>query len=73
MIVQDEPLLVDIKQGHAIPVIVTSEPVGSFRWLIALGIAILGLLLIIMLPMPSIYHQLFWAIALLTIVIAVKR
>ncbi len=73
-IIQDEPLLVDIKSGHAIPVVVTSEPEeGSILWLVASGIAIAGLLLIIFLPMPSINHQIFWAIALLNIVVAVKR
>lgn len=74
VIVQDEPLLVDMKKGHAMPVIVTSEPEeSSLLWFIALSLAILGLFLIIFMPMPSINHQIFWAIALLTIVVAVKR
>ena len=44
------------------------------RWLLALGVAIVGACLItIGIGSDTVYHQIFWAIILLTLVVAIKR
>ena len=73
---EEPPLPVTIQQLRALDVHVNSDSSKVFHdnaWLIALGVAIVGLLLIILFVGPTVNQQIFWVLALLTLVIAIKR
>lgn len=72
----EPPVEITMKEGHALPVHIVGdsrEDNEDLAWLIALVIAIVGLILIILFVGPTIYQQVFWALVLLTLVIAIKR
>ncbi|MCY4539779.1 MAG: hypothetical protein OXE52_16315 [Chloroflexi bacterium] len=72
----EPPLEVIVNQERPLTVYVAGDKTrlpGDVLWAIALSGAILGLVLILILPSPSIYHQIFWALALLTLVVAIRR
>ena len=77
VIVQDVPVVVGTAENYAIEVIVKRDKTREsedIRWVLALLTAIVGgFFIYVGIGSETIYHQIFWAILLLTLVVAIKR